>query len=455
MRLVIDPLEVSAPLDELMSLFTGEEAQARWQGGVYKVVPVQSNLLGPCRVQKWSRVLLDSVYSRPGGHVLSVATGRIDDSDAMARLIEAGRRAAQAAPTTETHLPLPWEDDYQAPTSAGVFNDAATAECGPALMINEIAKLALPARRREWNVTGALEVSIGSHPAARDGLAALRNSNGMFRIFLNTLVRFSGSVATSETSASFDVSGSSFGRLDVDSLWEKLRERLLLPVQSLSGTSSSNLILMPRAVSQLLELLRTDFCGELALIDRRRLGARLGEEALGSNITIVADPNNPALVQRPFDSIGAPAQRITLIDAGVPMTVTHTRQRARERREESYGYADGGLVRAEVPRGLVMQGGEATFEGAMESAGSGVVVESFEDIREVTRTQENFLVSAVCASDAYRFSGGRLSAGLTPMTLRFDLLSLMRSVTLLGSPTAIGGHVAPLILAGPLDVNAQ
>ncbi len=96
----------------------------------------------------------------------------------------------------------------------------------------------------------------------------------------------------------------------------------------------------PKAFAQLLGVFAFMVNGKNLVDGKSRLSGKLGEQVASEHVTLSDDPTLPqGLASRPFDSEGAPAQAVTLIENGLFKSFLHNSATAHESGQENTGHA--------------------------------------------------------------------------------------------------------------------
>jgi predicted Zn-dependent protease len=104
--------------------------------------------------------------------------------------------------------------------------------------------------------------------------------------------------------------------------------------------------------------------------------AQLGSAQFDPAITIFDDPTGPA-GGLPFDPEGTPRTRLTLVDKGVTMTVTHDRRTAAKVGTSSTGHNITDDTWGPMPRNPVLAAGDATLPEMLARVERGILVADF------------------------------------------------------------------------------
>lgn len=134
-------------------------------------------------------------------------------------------------------------------------------------------------------------------------------------------------------------------------------------------TGRRRAIFEPEVVSTLLALFSYAVSGKTLTEGKSRLDGRLGQRVASSLITIVDDATlEDGLGSRPFDSEGAPAKRLVLVEQGVLRSFLHNSDTARRTGQANTGHAQrsySGTLDVGTSNLLLLPGAGVTLEDGL------------------------------------------------------------------------------------------
>ncbi|GGI05220.1 TldD/PmbA family protein [Egicoccus halophilus] len=106
--------------------------------------------------------------------------------------------------------------------------------------------------------------------------------------------------------------------------------------------------------------------------------AKIGEQQLDAQLTILEDPDDPRSVALPFDNEGTPRRTYPLVEAGVTRNLAHDRRTARRAGTQTTGSAvPGGAGFGAVPTTMRLVAGTPPAEQLVADVGRGLLVTQF------------------------------------------------------------------------------
>ncbi len=204
-------------------------------------------------------------------------------------------------------------------------------------------------------------------------------------------------------------------------------------------------LLEPMAVANLLGLLAFAMSARSAdegrsFFSRAGGGNRIGEKVVDERVTLLSDPGDPDLLERPETSEGQPLARRVWIENGVVRNLTYDRF-----------WADRQGV-APVPSGggIKLVGGEASTEELMAGVDRGLLVTRFWYIRSVD--PRTILYTGLTRDGVFLIEGGKVTRAVnnfrfneSPVTMLSNLVALGRAERVSGSDSGEAGGTAYVV----------
>ncbi|MGE0361396.1 MAG: TldD/PmbA family protein [Vicinamibacterales bacterium] len=264
------------------------------------------------------------------GRRRGAATGADGGADALRVLADEAVQIARVSPVQREYVPTLGPLTY-APERG--FAEA-TAEVN--LMARAVALDAALAACRAAKVTGA-----GFH-SARASATAVATANGNRRYARSSEAAFSVTARSADGTGSGYFAGDHFdlGRLDVPAIARQavdkaVRSQHPKPIEP----GVYPVILEPQAVADLLGFLTASFDARNADEGRSAYAGKdgttkVGEALYSERLNLYSDPMHPEMPAVPTTAEGVPAERLSLVKAGVLEQLEYTRFWAQERKRE-------------------------------------------------------------------------------------------------------------------------
>jgi predicted Zn-dependent protease len=210
-------------------------------------------------------------------------------------------------------------------------------------------------------------------------------------------------------------------------------------------------VLEPAAASTLMQFLGyLGFGAKAFLEDRSFMSGKLGERLCSELVTVVDDPLSPEALGLPFDFEGTPAQRVTLIDAGIARDVVWDRTTAKKAGRESTGH---GLPppnsSGPFPLNLRMEPGMSPLDDLVASTERGLLVTRFHYSNVVN--EKEAVLTGMTRDGTFLIEDGKLRYGVNNLRYTQNAIEALRNVEGVGDSTEIsselffGGSRAPAL----------
>jgi PmbA protein len=325
----------------------------------------------------------------------------------------------------------------------------------------------------EWSTERKIELAVEIERTARsrdgvsqvedtvyadaEGAVALANSRGFASAYEASSVwayasAFAGEGADLMTGLGVGL-GREPGELDPVAIGDEAARRAL----ALVGARQPESRRCPVVLDAFVAASFIGFIGGMLSADAVQRGRSLfadkeGEEVAAPLFRIVDDGTDPeGPDSAPFDGEGSPRRRTPLIEDGRLLTFLFDARTARKAGRSTTASASRGSYRSPPSVGtsnLLLEEGDATLEELVRRAGDGVYVTDVAGLHSgVNPISGTFSVGAT----GRLIEGGELGRPLREMTIASDLLSMLKAVEAVGSPSRwvpFGGSVkaAPLLL---------
>ncbi len=290
------------------------------------------------------------------------------DGDSLKRIVNMAKKAASQQQDNPDLLPLLAPSKYA--QSKAYCED--TESYSPEERAEVISELVSETVKSKGSAAGIF--STGGEAIA------IANSKGLFAYFNST-----GAVL----SLSVEVEGSSGWAEEVQRDVKKISAEQIAQTAIRKALDARNpvaidpgeytVVLEPAAVSDFMMFMAYEGFGGLNYNEGRSfMSGRMGEKAMGSNITISDDAYSEMNPGLPFDFEGVPRQQVTLIENGIAKNVVHDRATAAKAKGKSTGHSlPQPNSSGPLPLNLELEGGESSLEEMIESTEHGILVTHF------------------------------------------------------------------------------
>src|SRR5258707_4341993 len=255
-------------------------------------------------------VSVESHFGKRSG----AAAGTDLSDDALAALVAASENTARLAPENPEFMAPLGAQQYP----SGTAFSPVTQSASPEMLAGAVQPVLQQAQAQNLQASGFLEPSVS--------FSSLATSRGLFVYDLETSALHTVTARTPDgTGAGWaGMAHLDFGKLDVAGLGAVAMDKAVRsrnPVRLAPGKYT--VILEPAAVFDLIGILVGEEFDQRSADEGRNFatkkggGSRLGEAALGKNVTIYSDPNDSLAPGSIYSTDGLPARRTVCIDGGV------------------------------------------------------------------------------------------------------------------------------------------
>jgi len=205
-------------------------------------------------------------------------------------------------------------------------------------------------------------------------------------------------------------------------------------------------ILEPSAVLDLTGDFWYDFAATSHLDKLSCFLGKVGKQVLGSNITIYDDVYHPLQSGSPFDAEGMPRKKVCLVEKGVLKNLVYGRRAAKEFSVEPTGH---GLTepnsRGEMPRNIVIEGGNSSLDEMIRSTNRGVLLTRVWYVREVDESKK--IVTGMTRDGTFLVENGKIKCGVKNLRFNESIIEMLNKVEMLG-PTqrTLGEESSPAVV---------
>ena len=326
----------------------------------------------------------------------SVTTNDLSNAG-LERAVRRAEALARVAPPDPEDMPLLGPQEYRA--VEGYFDTTAQST---AKDMAQAALSALELTRKSDDLEASGFLVIGANAVG------VMNTAGLFAYHPSTSANYTLTVRTRDgTGSGFaGADHNDWARLDFSRVSQRAIEKARAsrnPVALQPGQYTT--ILEPQAAGDLNWLLLFGLDARAADEGRSPFtkeggGNRLGEKVVDQRVTIVSDPADPDLLDRPFDDEGFPLQRQEWIKNGVLNQLVYSRFWAKKQGRQ----ATGGTST------LKMTGGTTTLEEMIRSTERGILLTRLWYLRPVD--PRTLLYTGLTRDGTFLIEGGQVARSL-------------------------------------------
>jgi predicted Zn-dependent protease len=235
--------------------------------------------------------------------------------------------------------------------------------------------------------------------------------------------------------------------LDIRAMAERAAKKAVASANPIEiNPGHYTVILEPSAVLDLCSDLWYDFTGTSVLDKLSCFRDKLGQQALGKNITIYDDVYHPLQDGEPFDGEGMPRKKVCLVDKGVIKNLVYGRRSAKEFGVEPTGHgAREPSSLGEYPENIVVEGGDTSLEEMIRTTDTGILLTRVWYVREVDPTSK--IVTGMTRDGTFLIEGGKISRGVKNLRFNESLIDMLNRVEALGlAVRAAGEESSPAVV---------
>lgn len=397
--------EAKALAERVLALSSADEARVNIRGSISGNTRFALNQITTSGDSGDTTVTVTSAF---GTREASASTNRLDD-EGLREVVARSERLARLTPENPERMPELAPQEYV--SVPAYFESTASLDAERRARVAEQAMA--PASERGLQAAGFLDLSAGS--------TAVANRNGLFAFHEDSDLAYTLTVRTAAGDGSGWAGGAhnDFSKIDTAAVAERalekaIRSRGAQPVPPGAWT----VILEPAAVANLLSLMFLGFSARILGISARAAdegrsffsrpdgGNRIREKLFDERVTLVSDPTDPELLDRPFDDDGLPLRHVVWVEGGVLRNLAYGRFWAQKQGKEPTGF----------PSSLRMMGGDASLDEMIASTERGIFVTRFWYIRAVD--PRTLLYTGLTRDGTFLIENGRVTRAV--QNLRFN-----------------------------------
>jgi predicted Zn-dependent protease len=382
-----------------------------------------------------------TVTARFGSRSAAVTFNAQEDRE-VAESVARAERLAQIAPEDPELMPLLPATSY---ATVPAFFDT-TAELSATGRTDAVLAVVDTAAPAGFQASGFLQ--------HRARALAIANTAGLFMYHRSTGASLTTTVRAPQGAGSGWAGGShnDWARVTVPSelaarAVEKARQSVD-PVEVAPGNHT--VVLEPTAVGNLMQLLTFSLGARAAdegrsFFSRRGGGNKIGQRVVDERVTLVSDPQDPDILERPFTEDGQLVGQTVWIENGVLRHLAYSRYWAEKQ----------GTDPAPLAGGIKMQGAQGTAADLVASVERGLLVTRFWYIRSVDRRA--LLFTGLTRDGTYLIENGRVTAAVKNLRFNESPIAMLNSLVAIGAPVRVvaseSGGLGATVVTPPLLVR--
>ncbi len=387
------------------------------------------------------RDLEATLFARFGTRSASVTFNRFDDRSIVGAAAKAEQFAA-LAPENDEQMPLLGPQQYD---TNGAFANV-TAELNAHARVDAARGVIERASREGLVSTGFIQRVANAF--------AVVNSEGLFAYHQSTLASYTTTVRTPTDDGS-GWAGTTHNNWSLMDAPIVLADRAIDKARRSVGAApvdpgAYTVLLEPTAVGNLVQLLRGSLDTRSAEEGRSIFsavggGTHLGAQVIDDRLSLVSDPTDPQLLDRPFTADGQPVGRTSWIENGVLTTLATSRFWAMEQDRDPIP----------PPGGIMLTGGTGSIDDLVASIDKGLLVTRFWYVRGVDA--RTLLYTGLTRDGVFMIENGEITGPVRNLRFNQGILDMLNSVEAVGEPVRVvasesGGLGAPVVVP-PLVVR--
>ena len=186
-------------------------------------------------------------------------------------------------------------------------------------------------------------------------------------------------------------------------------------------------ILEPKAVGDLLTFMSfTGFSGDNYASGKSFMVNNINKQIFSKEITIKDDYTNPNTVYIPFDDEGTPKRALTLIENGIAKNITHDLSSGTKFSCRSTGHSNTITHYGNVPRNLVIDGGETALDEIIKNTDRGILVTRFHYINALDPREA--LLTGLTKDGLFLIEKGQITKSLKNMRFSESMLHAFNNI---------------------------
>jgi predicted Zn-dependent protease len=313
--------------------------------------------------------------------------------------------------------------------------DQAAIEQTPQARAEAVGQVCEAAAKNDQEAYGAYLVEAGE--------LAVANSEGHFGYHAGSMADFQTVVRNNGASGWAQASHWKLDDVPVQSLGEEAIRKAADAADPRSMEPElTTVVLDPYATVDLLQMLALPGMSGRAVAEGRSwISERIGEQAMNESVSIWDDGLDLSGVPQPFDSEGAPKQRLDIVRDGVVKGGVYDRQTAAQQNTKSTGHALSPdfppMIRmySPLPVNLFMASGDQSTQEMIESTERGLYITRFHYTRHVH--PRDCVVTGMTRDGVYLIEGGKIQGSVKDFRFTQSYVEALNNLEAIGSETRL------------------
>ncbi|MBS3950769.1 MAG: TldD/PmbA family protein [Peptococcaceae bacterium] len=249
---------------------------------------------------------------------------------------------------------------------------AETGECTPDFRAAAVDRIARCAAKSSYKAFGAYSTETSELAVANS--LGVRAYNVSTSAYLRTVIMSSTDTATGYA----DQLGRNIAEINPQAVGEEAVARCSLSHGARDlPTGEYEVVLTPYAVSDMVRFLGYLGFSAMSLQEGRSfMAGKLGQQIIGSNISIWDDAMDPHTLNMPFDIEGAAKRRVRLIENGIATGAVYDSYTAHKGGITTTGHSHP-RIRGGMPTNMVMAPGDSSLEEMIQNTKRGIYITRF------------------------------------------------------------------------------
>lgn len=295
-------------------------------------------------------------------------------------------------------------------------------------------------------------MAAGIH-SNKGSTVAIANSKGMWASQTSSTASFSISAMSKDSSGWAEGSDSDYSNINYTDITSKAIDIGLKGIKPASTEPGEYTVIFEAvAVADFLLFLgRTALNGLSFGEGRSCFSNRLGEQVVGSNITLTDDAFHEMTPGLPFDFEGTPRQKVSLIENGIFRSPVHDRKTANLSNSQSTGHAfPQPDSYGPIPLNMILSPGESSLEEMIASTDKGLLVTRLHYTNILNPM--TLMLTGMTRDGLFMIEDGKVTKGLKNMRFTDSVLHILNNVEAISEKLyktetfwGGGGTIAPAV----------
>ena len=421
-------------IDKLLSFSSADEIRVNLSGGRSGNTRFALNSITTSGDEDTLDISITAVFGKRHG----TATGNELDDASLQRVVKAAEELARFSPEDKEYTPELGPQEYLNING----HKQSTAEATPAVRVAAALSAIKPSSRKKLTSAGFFQHN--------DSFNAVGNNKGLFGYYPSTNSSYSVTVRTNSGGGSGWASDNARDISEVD--YNGASKRAVDKARKSRNAKTLEpgvypVILEPQAASDLLAFAAFTMNARSAdegrsFYSKAGSGNKIGEQIVGSNISIISDPAHPELLGSPFGGGGLPNKKMTWIKDGVLQNLFYNRYWAEKQGKEPTGF----------PSNLIISGGSGSLKKLIKSTDRAVLITRLWYLRFVD--PQTILITGLTRDGTFWVEGGKVRHAVKNFRFNESPIAVLNKVTGMTAPVRVGRSLMPAIRASEFNFSS-